>query len=544
MASIVARRIRGKEYYCKVECYRENGKVKQRVLEYYGRLDPRKNPDAKPIIRKEIIATLRFGDIALLQYAANEIGMIDTINEYVPKRQGLPLGLEFFLTVAHRLLGDKPSSSKLSRWVKTTHMPLSHHFDADKITDNTQQYMMDKLLDENNHIDNISRVFTALYQKTLPLFGKEEDVFFYDITSTYFEGTCCPIAHLGYSRDGKDDKLQINIGMVMNGRYGIPMMTKVFEGNISDPQTVTEVAYYTKFILKKKKGLLIMDRGMDSEDNIKLLDGVKYDYIVGVRSNHTFVKQLKKATDPSSGDWEIFENKGQKIQLKKFNKNIFGKRRTVVIYYSPDAARSQAENRRLRIDFAVSRLKAQDDLTLKKAQKIVRRVKRYVVVEKTRDKVTWGINKVAVNRMEKNDGKFCLIVKTAKEITASEAYRLYFSKDTIEKCFMHMKQDVNLHPTRKRDKDHVTVDVFICAIGYLLLKVTEHLAHEKKIDSFWDELSTEANEIRIIEYQNNTGQRQFQMVANTTFQNNIVGKMGLSKYLPFYTTNPKTSSET
>jgi len=43
-------------------------------------------------------------------------------------------------------------------------------------------------------------------------------VFFYDITSTYFEGTCCPIAHLGYSRDGKDDKLQINIGMVMNGK--------------------------------------------------------------------------------------------------------------------------------------------------------------------------------------------------------------------------------------------------------------------------------------------------------------------------------------
>ena len=526
-------------YYSKVECYREKGKVKQRILEYYGRVDPRKNPDALPITKGKNVGTRRFGDIALLQYAADKIKMIDIVDEYVPKRQGLPTGLEFFLTVTQRLLGYKPSSTKLSGWLKDTHIPELYDFNPDRITDNTQQYMMDKLYDEETHNDNISKIFTALYEKTLPLFGKEENVFFYDITSTYFEGTCCPIAHLGYSRDGKDDKLQINIGMVMNGKYGLPMMTKVFEGNISDPQTVTEMAYYTKFVLKKQTGLLIMDRGMDSEYNIKILDGVGYDYIIGVRSNHTFVKQLKKTTDPSSNDWEIFEHKGQKIQLKKFVKNIFGKRRTIVIYYSPDIARSQSEKRRLRIDFAVSKLKVEDDLTLKKANKIIRRVRKYVHVEKTGNKITWSINKIAINRAEKNDGKFCMIVKTAKEISASEAYKLYFSKDKIEKCFMHMKQDVNMHPTRKRDKDHVTVDVFICTIGFVLLRVVEHLAQKKKIDGFWDELSTSSREIGLVKRQNNDGKIQFQILPNTPLQREIVDKFGLTKYLPVYTTLPK-----
>ena len=108
---------------------------------------------------------------------------------------------------------------------------------------------------------------------------------------------------------------------------------------------------------------------------------------------------------------------------------------------------------------------------------------------------------------------------------------------------MHMKQDANLHPTRKRDKDHVTVDVFFCTVGFLLLRVIEHLVQKEKIDSFWDELSTEANEIRIIEYQNAIGKRQFQMVTNTKTQENIVDKLGLSKYLLVYTTNPKMSSE-
>jgi transposase len=539
MSFIACKTKNGKRYYCKVESYRDGGKIKQRVLEYYGVVDPRKNPAAVPITKGKNLATRRFGDIALLQRVADEIKMVDIVDQYVPKRQGISTGHEFFLTVAQRLLGHKPSSTKLPRWLKDTHIPELYGLNADKITDNTQQYMMDKLYDEETHVDNISKISTAFYNAALPLFGKEEDVFFYDITSTYFEGTCCPIAHLGYSRDGKDDKLQINIGMVMNGKYELPMMTKVFEGNISDPKTVTEMAYYTKFILKKEKGLLIMDRGMDSEYNIKILDGVGYDYIIGIRSGHTFVKQLKKMTDPTSNDWEIFEHKGQKIKLKQFVKNIFGKRRTVVIYYSPDNAESQSEKRRGRINFAVSRLKEEDNLTLKRANKIVRRVKKYVIVEKTNDKIMWHVDKIAINRAEKNDGKFCIIAKTAKEISASETYKLYFSKDGVEKGFMHMKQDVNLHPTRKWDKDHVAVDVFICVTGFMLLRLAEHYAQKKKINGFWDELSTAAREIGLVKHQNSNGKIQFEIVPNTLLQHEIVDKFELSRYLPVFTTLPK-----
>ena len=90
-----------------------------------------------------------------------------------------------------------------------------------------------------------------------------------------------------------------------------------------------------------------------------------------------------------------------------------------MIYYSPDNAKSQSEKRKLRIDFAVSMLTQEDNLTLKKANKIIRRVRKYVIVEKTGDKITWAVNKIAINRAEKNDGKFCIISKTAKEISPS-----------------------------------------------------------------------------------------------------------------------------
>ncbi len=44
----------------------------------------------------------------------------------------------------------------------------------------------------------------------------------YDVSSTYFEGQCCPLARLGYSRDGKRDKLQIVFGLLCN-REGCPI---------------------------------------------------------------------------------------------------------------------------------------------------------------------------------------------------------------------------------------------------------------------------------------------------------------------------------
>jgi len=538
---MLEKKIRGNSYFYEVQSYREGGKVKQRILRYFGKLDPRINPEAKHITKKSVMATYRFGDVAVLYHAAKEIGMIDLVDKYVPKRQGLSLGLELFLTVAHRLLDDKPSSANLSRWVKTTHLPLLLGFDAGRISSNTQSYLMDKLYDRDHNLDHILRISTELYERTLPFFGKEGKTFFYDITSTYFEGDSCPIAKLGYSRDDAVNKLQINIGMVVNGAYGIPLMTKVFEGNVNDAETVYEMVYYTKFVIGKKKGLLVMDRGMDSEDNIKIMDTVKYDYVVGLRSNHSFVNDIKTQTDAESDDWETFKKGDEIIKLKKFTKNIFGKRRHILLYFNPTIAKSQAENRQRRIDLAADSLKRTRNLTMKKVNDILNGVKKYFVIESKNGNISWRIDQVKINQALRHDGKFCII--TNLNIKASEVYKLYFSKDKIEKGFRHMKQDAVLHPTRKRLVDRVIVDVFICHLAYLLLRVAEHLAQQKINRIFWDGLTSEAKEIRLLELQNRSGNKQFQIIPNNEIQKNIVDKLDLSRQLPVGTTKAKTSSE-
>jgi len=384
------------------------------------------------------------------------------------------------------------------------------------------------------------RIAHDLYLNAQRLLGKEEHTYFYDITSTYFEGKCCPIARLGYSRDGAIDKLQINIGMVVNGVYGLPMMTKVFEGNINDATTVYEMVYYAKFILQKKKGLLIMDRGMDSEENIRIMDTAKYDYIIGLRGTHAFVEELKSNTDPATNDWDTFKNNDVTIQLKKFSKNLFGKRRIVLLYYNPKMAQEQQEHRAHRIEQIERALKDARKLTIEKAKEIIKGMSAYFVLTPSSDGVQWRINQVALNQADRKSGKFSLI--TNKNISPKEIYQLYFSKDKVEKGFRHLKQDIALHPTRKRLTDRVRVDVFLCHLAYLLLVSTEQLIRQEKIDVFWDGLSSETKEIRLLEYRDMKGQTDFQIVTNTQIQKNIVDKIGLSKYLPMVTTNQKMSS--
>lgn len=539
MSFICGKKIGGRKYYYKVESYLKDGKVRQRILEYYGRNDPRKKPGITPIVKTTTTATYRFGDVALLYHAAEKIDMINIVNKYVPKRQGLSLGLELFLTVAHRLLEDKPSSHNLSRWVGTTHLPTLLNFDSSRITDNTQQYLMNKIYDEERNLDHLYRISIDLYNSALKLFGKDENVFFYDITSTYFEGKCCPLAFFGHNKDGKLDKLQINIAMIMNGKYGIPVVSKVFEGNVNDAKTVYGMVYYPKMIMKKEKCLLIMDRGFDSEDNARLMDTTEYDYIIGLRSTHKFIRKLKRETDFSSDNWETIKRDEDDIKLRRVVKNLFGKRRIVILYYSPKVAREQKARRDFRMGNAIERLKSYGEfaprrkLTVEKAKEVIRSVKKYITIGQKGGKVMWNVDKIAVNRAERNDGKFCIM--TNKDISPRDIFALYFSKDKIEKGFRYMKQDANLRPVFKRLADHVVVDVFTCHITYLLMRVAEHLAQQGKIDKFWGDLSSEAREIRLLDTKDVHGNRKFQMIPNNGLQQNIVEKLGFSSQLPVNT---------
>jgi hypothetical protein len=107
----------------------------------------------------------------------------------------------------------------------------------------------------------------------------------FDLSSSWLEGTHCPLGARGYSRDGKKGNVQIEYGLLTDPE-GRPVAVRVFEGNTADPAAFTEIlgAVHGEFGLRKM--VMVGDRGMITSariEAIRELDG-KYAWITALRA--------------------------------------------------------------------------------------------------------------------------------------------------------------------------------------------------------------------------------------------------------------------
>src|SRR5436190_1345523 len=106
----------------------------------------------------------------------------------------------------------------------------------------------------------------------------------YDLSSSYFEGSCCPLAKLDYSRDGKRGLLQVNYGLLTDAR-GCPVAVSVHEGNVADSATLLPEVTRLRHAFGIEQLVLVGDRGMISQKSIAELretDGI--DWITALKS--------------------------------------------------------------------------------------------------------------------------------------------------------------------------------------------------------------------------------------------------------------------
>ena len=89
----------------------------------------------------------------------------------------------------------------------------------------------------------------------------------YDVSSSYVEGRCCPLAKRGYNRDGKKGKAQIVYGLLC-AADGCPVAIEVFEGNTGDPKTVADQVAKLKKRFALDHVVLVGDRGMITQARI------------------------------------------------------------------------------------------------------------------------------------------------------------------------------------------------------------------------------------------------------------------------------------
>jgi len=122
---------------------------------------------------------------------------------------------------------------------------------------------------------------TALTRKHL----KDGVLVLYDVSSSYLEGRCCPLAKLGYNRDGKKGKLQIVYGLLCAAN-GCPVAIEVFDGDTGDPKTLTAQIAKLKQRFGLKRVVLVGDRGMITQARLdEEIRPAGLDWITALRSS-------------------------------------------------------------------------------------------------------------------------------------------------------------------------------------------------------------------------------------------------------------------
>jgi transposase len=261
------------------DSYRENGKVKhhtvanlsscseeeiraiQLALKHKGKLEEM----LKPCATVELKQGLSVGAVWLVYQLARQLGIPETLGN---TREGK---LALWQVIARVIdQGSRLSAVRLAG----THaacdiLGLKTGFDEEHLYRN-----LDWL--EKGH----AAIETRLYQWQYPL-GNKPELFLYDVTSSYLEGTHNEWAAFGYNRDGKKGKMQIVVGLLCD-QEGRPLSIEVFAGNTQDPATVA--SQIRKLAERFGGGVVtfVGDRGMVKSKQVEDLLSHGFHYITAI----------------------------------------------------------------------------------------------------------------------------------------------------------------------------------------------------------------------------------------------------------------------
>jgi|GEM_PF-3272954 len=173
--------------------------------------------------------------------------------------------------------------------------------------------LYDVLGDLSNVQNKIERKWN-LYHKE-----KSDEIYLYDITSSYFEGTENALSAFGYNRDGKKGKMQIVVGLITT-KDGFPLSIEVFEGNKNDHTTVISRLQKIKNEYGAKEVVFVGDRGMRIRYNIEQLNeeekqGIGYITALSIEEIRCLIKEDVIQLNLFSKDLVEIENQGERYVL-------------------------------------------------------------------------------------------------------------------------------------------------------------------------------------------------------------------------------------
>lgn len=517
------------DYYSLVEPYRKDGKNQHNKLYYFGRLnddelkrinyalDILKNCKIEKPKLEDILFNnhWRFLDVAFLNFIWEQWGISKIFNQSEDKKVQTS-EIAKILTI-YRCL-DPGSYLSAIEWYNKTTLDRILHINTEQINKSRIFRELDYIEDKKKDIENY--LYTILKERD----SDSLRFVFYDLTDSYFEGRKCELATPGRTKSNGFQKKRVVLSLLVNSN-GYPFAWDILEDYTADVNTIKNLS--TQWKIQFKFGdyeiILVFDRGMVSDENLKHLELNKYIYITAMDKNQipnlknvnierfeilnseNMIEQIKKMMFVKYDDQTYYQNLGivdGRRYVLIFNPDLFvdenNSREKLIIraksYLEEESkALSNAEKSRNK---STTRNRIDKELKTMKADKFIEYDLESLVINKEGKEVnsfriipkeTDG-TKEAIKQAKRTDGLWVIVTNsTGKEekgrkLTEEDLISAYRDKNQIEQAFKDVKSFIKIQPFNVWEPKHVRAHYTICVLSYLLNITVTNRLREANID--------------------------------------------------------------
>jgi transposase len=445
------------------ESFREGTQVHKRTLANLSALSDAQIQAIRAILRGEsltpaaeqfeAIASLSHGHVAAVRVAMQRLGVANLIGTRACRERDRVLAM-----VAARILAPHTKLATTRWWHTTT---LAADFGVADASEDDLYAAMDWLLQRQ---DTIQKKLAArhLHAGGLVL---------YDLSSSYFEGTTCPLAKLGYSRDGRKGMLQVNYGLLTDP-CGCPVAVSVYAGNVADSQTLLPEVKRLREAFGIEQLVMVGDRGMISQKAIaELREAEGMDWITALKS-----ASIRVLLEQGHLQLGLFDERNL---LEVSSPDYPGER--LVACRNPELAKLRAHKReallaatevnldKIKARVAAGKLAGRDQIGLRVGKVINQyKVAKHFALAIGDHTFTFVRQHDSIATEATLDGLY--IIRTsvpAAQMDAPQCVRNYKSLANVERAFRSLKTiDLKVRPIHHRLADRVRAHIFLCTLAY------------------------------------------------------------------------------
>lgn len=477
--AITRRHYKGKVYETALlrRSYREGGKVKHETLGNLSHLPAqlieliRRGLAGETFVPAgeafQIERSLPHGHVAAVLGTARRLGLERMLGREPTRERDLCLAL-----VCQRLLRAGSKLSATRQFALTT---LGEELAVADAREPELLAAMDWLLARQPRIEQ------ALARRHL----REGGFVLYDLSSSYLEGRKCPLAALGYSRDGKKGKLQISYGLTCSPE-GRPVAVEVFDGAIHDDKTLPQALARIKQRFRIERVVVCGDRGMVTEANIATLREHGFDWVTALRA-----PQLRKLVAAGDLQLSLFDE----TNLAEIASEAYPGERLVVCK-NPHVARERARKRAALLaatEKELAKIKASVDnprgrlhgqpagMIGERAGRVVNRFKvaKHFQLTIADGRFDYQRKQEAIAAEAALDGFYVLRTSVGNDgLSAQAVVRAYKQLAHVEQAFRAMKSpELEIRPVHHHLEHRVRAHVFLCMLAYAVrFELEERLA--------------------------------------------------------------------